>query len=413
MGKKSKIRAQVHARAKVIEAQAQDHARQQDQVREAAANIWDHPVDLLSLVDVPPPPIPWFCVDRLPSGRGCLLTGIGGSSKTRTIYHLGTGSIIGRLTWDWDVAAQGRAVLILTEDTEADVHRTLDAMCRSMGLSAVERREVFENMITYPLAGKDMKLLVRTPGGLVKSAHFMALEKKILSIQDVVFIGIDPALSVSDGDEMSQSDQRALGKMADDLAVRTGATCMLVAHATKGSLQKIELESHNSRGGGAITDAVRAEYSMRTMTADEAIRAGISDMEERLRHVQLCATKFNMLPPSARVPVWLRRDNTGTLHQVDVSMDGTGPRHDETRALEILADMAATSTPSLADWRDACIAERVIPGKTEDARRKKMQRIVTRLRDAGMIVPGIGKGIWLPAGGTETPQNLRDRTGHL
>ena len=109
-----------------------------------------------------------------------------------------------------------------------------------------------------------------------------------------------------------------LGKAADDLGVETGAAVLLAAHATKASAGIDELVSHNSRGGGAITDVVRAEFSLRTMTAKEARDAGITDMEERKRHVQLVATKGNHISPSAFVPVWLRRGDYGTLSAASV-----------------------------------------------------------------------------------------------
>ena len=115
-----------------------------------------------------------------------------------------------------------------------------------------------------------------------------------------MFVGIDPALGVSEGDEASQCDQRALGRMADNLAVRCDCSVLALSHATKGSLQSDELTSHSSRGGGAITDAVRVEYAMRTLTAKEAPKYGINDIAERESYVQLKATKGNRIPPKQR-----------------------------------------------------------------------------------------------------------------
>lgn len=131
-------------------------------------------------------------------------------------------------------------------------------MCRAMGLNEGEIDAVADSVIAFPLAGKDVRLLSFADSReLVKNAHFTSLESKINTIGDVVFVGLDPALSLTPGEENDQGHQRALGKMADDLAIRTGAAVCLVSHASKGSLQRDELESHNSRGGGAITDAVR------------------------------------------------------------------------------------------------------------------------------------------------------------
>lgn len=369
--------------------------------RAASFNPWAAPLDASSLVLTEPPPMRWLVDERIQLGRGILATGVGGSSKTRLLYHLGIGAVIGRLPWDWKVAATGKAVLVLTEDTAEDVHRTLHYTCKGMDLSASERDQVSRCVIPYALAGVDVRLLASVNGrDLTKTALFAALEKKILELGGVVFVGLDPALSLTAGDELDQGHQRMLGKMADDLAVRTGAAVCLVTHATKGSLAHDELGSHNSRGGGAITDAVRGEFAMRTMTTQEARKAGIEDIEERKRHVQLVATKGNHLPPAAFVPVWLKRGAYGTLSAADVVMDadhGKRPSQQDLRALAVLKDLCASHTPTLIEWRTECLDQGVIVGRTDDASKKNMQRVVNRLMTGGLIRKGFGRGIYLPA----------------
>lgn len=266
-------------------------------------SIWDAPLDVGGLIRRQPQPMRWLVSNRIQLGRGGLVAGIGGSSKTRFLYHVAIGAAVESLPWDWEIATPGKSVLVLTEDTAEDAHRTLYEMARGLGLTDAQIQRVADSVTIYPLAGKDMKLLARDErGALVKTPHFHELQSTIASLGGVVWVGIDLALSVTEGDELDQNDQRTLGKMADDLAVTTGAACFIAAHSTKGSQQTEELTSHNSRGGGAITDAVRMEYAMRTMTAAEALRASISDIEERKRHVQLVATKGNHLPPAAFSP---------------------------------------------------------------------------------------------------------------
>lgn len=360
------------------------------------------PLDVANLIEAEPSPIEWLIADRIQLGRGILTTGVGGSSKSRLLYHLAIGAAVGRLPWSWEVSRQGSSILVLTEDTQDDVHRTLWGTCRAMGLNSDERRLVARHVVCYPLAGHDCKLLGVDPatGALIQNGLFKGLEDEISKRGDVVFVGLDPALSLTPGDELNQGHQRALGKMADDLAVRTGAAVMLVAHASKGSLGKEELGSHNARGGGAITDAVRGEFSMRTMTAKEALDAGILDKEERNRHVQLAATKGNHLPPSAFVEIWLRRGDHGTLSAASLQFsekgqETTSSSHD-LKVLAVLIELCRTHTPKLAEWRTACIdAELIKPGKP-DAQEKAMNRILKRLIAGGFVTKGTGPGIYLP-----------------
>ncbi|MCB0057231.1 MAG: AAA family ATPase [Caldilineaceae bacterium] len=362
-------------------------------------SIWDAPLDVGGLIRRQPQPMRWLVSNRIQLGRGGLVAGIGGSSKTRFLYHVAIGAAVESLPWDWEIATPGKSVLVLTEDTAEDAHRTLYEMARGLGLTDAQIQRVADSVTIYPLAGKDMKLLARDErGALVKTPHFHELQSTIASLGGVVWVGIDPALSVTEGDELDQNDQRTLGKMADDLAVTTGAACFIAAHSTKGSQQTEELTSHNSRGGGAITDAVRMEYAMRTMTAAEALRASISDIEERKRHVQLVATKGNHLPPAAFSPVWLRRGEFGVLSAADLDFTGgADPVAKDMDALAILREMAQTTSPKLADWRTQCIAAGLIPDGEFKRQEKAMQRIIKRLSAAGLVERGFTKGVYQPA----------------
>jgi len=360
--------------------------------------IWDKPMDLVSLIDTTPEPHKWFCKERIIAGRGLIITGVGGSSKTRLLYHLAAGAILGRLPWAWDVSVMGRVVLVLTEDTMNDVHTIIHSLSISLGLSLEEKQTLYQSLIIYPLAGSDTILLNKTGAGtLGKSKLFLELTEKIKGLDNVAFVGMDPALSLTDGDELDQSNQRALGKMADDLAVLTGATVALITHATKGSLQQDVLGSHNSRGGGAITDAARTEFVMRTMTQKEFNRAGLDDLEEQFRHVQLVGTKGNYLPPSAYLPIWLRRDDRGMLSESDISFDQkAGPSERDIRALSLLMQLSPSSDRGMESWRKSCIESGVIKSDKKDNQDRTMKRIVKALKDSNLITKGIGKGIWIP-----------------
>jgi hypothetical protein len=139
------------------------------------------------------------------------------------------------------------------------------------------------------------------------------------------------------------------------------------------------------------------EFAMRTMTASEASKAGIGDLEERKRHVQLVATKGNHLPPAAYVPTWLRRGAFGVLAAADVQFsDSNEPNAKDMQANAILREIAMTTSPKLADWRDRCAEAGLIPKEPIPRRDKAMERIIGRLRDAGLVKRGFAKGVYQP-----------------
>lgn len=369
-----------------------------DAVRRAfLAGTWPgEGLDIAGCISTPAPPMRWFITERMPAGRAGLLAAVGGSSKTRMLFHLGVGACIGRLPWPWEVARTGCAALLLAEDTAADAHHALSLIGRT--LTPDERRLVAERLSLWPLAGEDARLLRLVSGGvLIPTERAANLMRRLKLSRNLAFIGLDPALALTDGDELNPAHQRRLGEFCDRLAIDTGACVLLSAHASKGSQALDEPGSHTARGSGALTDCVRFEYAMRTMTAQEARQFGVSDIAQRKAHVQLAATKGNSLPPSSFAPLWLRRGVGGSLEPSELERQeaGTVGRR-ELAALEVLRELCRDSTPTLKAWREACADARLLSGSTPRARESCMERTRDQLLAAGLISPGIGRGVFTP-----------------
>lgn len=385
----------------------------------SAADQWPCPVTKLDLpkpapwpegsgsiaayLNTPPPALNWFARQRLLANRAHLLTGMGGTSKTTALYHLGIAAVIGRIPWGWQIERTGAALLILAEDDEKNLHRMIANHVHHSGLSPQELLLLSERLRVFPMAGKSCLLLGAGPNGTLYETHQAAgLFEFARSIPDLRFIGLDPALALSDGDEMNPAHQRRLGEFADRLALETDSCVVLSSHAAKKTNQADELGSHTSRGSGAITDAVRGELALRTMTTAEARKYGIKDTAERMAHVQLTMTKSNAAPPDAFVPVWLKRGHGGLLSLAVVAeaeAGGIGKR--EIQALDLLRTLSATKASSLKDWREACDTAGLLTGKTEDAKEKSMRRIVDALKGAGELEGGMGRGIYTPSAGCD------------
>lgn len=363
-------------------------------------DVWGKPVDLLSLLHVEPEPVRWLVHERLIHGRGAVISGIGGSSKTRFAITLAVGVTLGRLPWDWQIATTGKSLLVLTEDIVSEFHRNIHNICLSMNLTLEEKRRVYENLIVYPLAGKDCILMKKDNGkNLIKTPLFIGLVEYIKKHPGIVYVAIDPALSISQGDELDQSHQRQLGKLIDDLSIETNVTGLLVSHAAK-SLKE-ELASHNSRGGGALVDACRTELVARNMTPDEADKRKIAK-PDRHPYIQVCAVKGNMLPTEGKQPLWLQRDNFGNLAAAEFPEGNTGggqkalPRS-RLNALDVLKEMAAEGGGSIkiADWQAELMNRKIIKAGTQAAEKQTMFNIRTDLFKAGKIRK-ISHGCWGP-----------------
>jgi hypothetical protein len=342
-----------------------------------------------------PQPKRWHCAERLLAGRAHALAGVGGSSKTTALYQLAIGSVLGRLPWDWKVSTPGSAALFLLEDTLDDVHQRLHVI--GAGLDAEARQQLDARLRVFHLAGKDARLLRLEGSQLRESEIYDWAMFRIGQLPEPrAFVGFDPALGITEGDEMNQAHQRRLGELMDRIAIDSGACVMVTTHAARSMLHADELGSHSSRGGGAITDAVRGEYALRTMTAEEGRRFGIEDRAQRQRYVQLAATKGNGLPPEAFAPVWLERGEHGLLHQVkldQVERGTVGQR--ELQALDLLRKAHESGETTLRFWRDQCAAAGLLKG-SPSAIEKGMERVRDALLDAGMVSKGSTRGLWIP-----------------
>ena len=352
---------------------------------------------IAGLLDAAPPPRAWFCEQRLLAGRGHLIVGVGGSSKTRALYHLAVGAVLGVLPWAWEVRRTGPAALFLAEDTAADVHHALHAL--GQRLNTEQRQRLAAGLRVFPLAGRHPVLLELQGQALRLTAAYGWLMEQLDALPGLAFVGLDPALALTEGDELHAAHQRRFGELVDRIGIDTGACTVATAHAAKSIHAADELGSHSARGSGAVTDAVRGEFTLRGMTADEARRYGIGDLSERKALVQLAGTKGNHLPPDAFVPVWLRRGPGGVLEQVELELaraTAAGPGDRDLRALELLRHLAPRGDVTLRDWRGQCIDAGIIPRQaTPPAQEKAMERIRDALRGAAMVGPGAVRGTWV------------------
>lgn len=351
-------------------------------------------------LESPPPELFWLVRNQLLADRAHLLTGVGGSSKTRFLYHLAIGVAIGRLPWSWEITQTGKAALFLAEDNSGQVHRTLASLVEHGGLSPDEITKVKEGLKVFPLAGEGSQLLsFETSKELCKNERFDDLLSTCKDIKDLKFIGLDPALALTEGDEMNPTHQRRLGEMADHLAMELSACVVLASHAAKASQNASEITSHSSRGSGAITDAVRAEFVLRSMNSYEAKKLGVHDVEARRSFVQLVPTKGNELPSTSFQPIWLQRGTAGLLTEVSLteSTCDSGPRTKDLAALEVMRELAFESSGvKTGDWLNHCIAKNVVPKDSSAAAQEKfIQRIRKTLLEANYIKE-VKRGIYLP-----------------
>jgi len=350
--------------------------------------------DISKFLDSNPRPTAWFVEDRLIANRGHILTSVGGTGKTTLLYQLAVGAVIGHVPWDWKINSTGAALLILAEDDYESTHRFIAALSKE--LSDEHREAIRKNLRIFPMAGKSCVLLGNRGNRLVETDIARGLFELARSIPNLKFIGLDTAMALTEGRELEPTDQRRLGEIVDRLALETGACLLMTTHAAKSLRTQDELETHSSRGSGAITDVMRCEITLRTMTEREASKLGVS-REERRGYVKVAITKSNSSPLNAYQPILLQRDEAGVFRGVDIDSLSNKPSQRALAALDALLEICTSDTgTSMKAWKEQCLSLKVISAGTTTAQDKSMQRLKAALKGFDLVRDGPKKGTYIP-----------------
>lgn len=349
------------------------------------------PIALHDLATVAMRPVQFAVTGLLMRGRAHLLTGLGGASKTTLLCQLGVGIATGQPVLGWEIHDAGDAVLVLAEDTAEDSQRLIYEILKTHELSDSEQTAACSRLHIFAAAGVDCKIV--GPGNPESHSRLEQLIAFCRSLPDVRLIGLDPAIAFSSGRELDELDQRSLANAVEKLALETGASVVLVSHAAKSVQYQTEIGSHNSRGSGALTDALRLEMLLRGMTAKEAKAFGILE-SERQRFVRFQVTKANRLPPEEMGPRWFIRGEAGVLSptQLEVQPEsGKRVKPRELAAVEVFLELDETTgeivpcSLKFSDWKTACADRRLLTGDTGPAQDMSARRLLQTLRDKKLV----------------------------
>jgi hypothetical protein len=198
------------------------------------------------------------------------------------------------------MVADGLAVWYLSgEDPKVEIDRRIAAHCRQHGVSLgdLPGKLFVDDRSTFPMfIGKS----ARPASVTFDDASLAQFEQAIVETElDVVML--DPFVSFHSVPENDNGCIDAVVKRIAAIAQRTN-TCIEISHHVRkmmmGFSQSITVD--DSRGGGAIINAVRSGRVINRMNGTEADQAHI-DRERRAFYVRVDKGKRNMAPPDKAV----------------------------------------------------------------------------------------------------------------
>lgn len=243
----------------------------------------------------PPERRQWVADGFLPAGITALLSGFGGTNKTRLLTLLAVCIAAGRPFLGMATTA-GAVVLVLGEDDQAETYRRLGAIVHAMALTPEERQHLNDRLLIFSTAGEDIRLTGPRHGSTVGTGLADRIVERCNDHAEacgvpVRLVGFDHMGMVSGGDPNDATDATLYNQQASRIVNGTGATVMTLAHHRKSSANQ-DADQHATMGSAAHVNTARLAAQLNRMTPAQAKKFGLSE-KERLDYIRLSTEKAN------------------------------------------------------------------------------------------------------------------------
>lgn len=262
-----------------------------------------------------PPPALDFVLPGLPAGSVGTIVGAGGVGKTTFLLQTALGlsaENTGIPELFPTACAPCRVVYLAAEETADLLRIRLHSIAKSARKERICQSDDLcissweDNLLIVPGAGICVSLIADG----ARTTYFQQLCD---FCKDARLVILDPLRRMHDGDENDSSAMTRIAETLEALATRTRAAVVAVHHVGKSAVFNGAGDSAaSSRGSTALTDAVRWQLNISTMSDSEATKCGLDD--ERRSYLRLDYAKTNYIAPQPTQ--WLRRMPSGVLERV-------------------------------------------------------------------------------------------------
>ena len=180
------------------------------------------------------------------------------------------------------ISHNGKVVMLGAEDSQASVHRRLDAIS---GANLLERAR--DNLFVVPLpdAGGPVALIANVMGEYSATPQYIDIRKQLLDMGDIALIVVDPLQAFAHADiNTDPAAAQFFWSLMSELCVATDANVLVAHHMRKEgafNIKKSVGAREAIRGTTSLVDGARWVYALWAMNeADEMVVAQNMDMIE-------------------------------------------------------------------------------------------------------------------------------------
>jgi hypothetical protein len=192
------------------------------------------------------------------------------------------------------------------EESWDELLRRLDAVCQYYGVAHADLEGwlCLTNPQKFPLRVAE----VGSSDRFSPERNLLAHMYEEIRTNGFEVISMDPLITLHGVPENNPVMMRGVMDIFRDLAAGINCSTEVVGHTRKPPIGfDAQLTAYDTRGSGAIVDALRSLRMLDLMTVEEADKAGIEDYE-RERYVKVTPAKRNY-SATAAPPQWIRIEN--------------------------------------------------------------------------------------------------------
>lgn len=283
------------------------------------------------------PPRRYLLQDCLPLGKAVALVAPGGSSKSQFALQLACSVATGMPLADtWQVGEQGGVLALFAEDDDDEIHRRLNQFVDTFASTHPSRLDDLRRNLHVKSMVAEVNLMTESDknGRVGPTAYVERLAAVATQIPNLKLIIIDPVARFRGGVENSAEDTTRFVEAIEALVKATGATVLVIHHASKSSMTAEEKTQSAARGSSAFVDGMRWVMNISTFSEKQATERGLP-AEERRYFLTAEITKNNYGPPQG--PVYLQRSEYGILVRAELSATfKNDPQVLETAIIEVV-----------------------------------------------------------------------------
>lgn len=358
-----------------------------DDIAEGKSLRFDFSQGLITLDKSPPAPREYLFANAVVPGTLCILAGLGGTAKTTLMMQIAMHAAIGEPIGDLQVSSFA-SILFLGEESVDERNRRFGGLASKLGEE--QRRAIEKYVLCYPAAGKDIRLTISASNNIFSSDfadHVLEIaeEHKNRCGKRIGLILFDHARLVMTGDPNAAVDVTQLTRVLTDIAVKTGAAVVLLAHSPKTSYGKEESsDAAEIFGSTAFADNARAAFVLCRMRDKEAKDFGIGE-EAQKKYVSLTNVKANYSEFGA--VWWFKKEQISEWQVISLSNERLYKQVDFPQYSELSKKIMAeiNSRPGRTTERSL---KTLASAKTEPfyASEKEVKRTLDRLIEEGLVV---------------------------